>query len=425
MTGAALVILRPISHSRQIAFQPGARVNFAALKSANFRTYVGGSLLGLLSLWMQRVTSGWLAWDLTGSASFVGLVALVQFAPAIFLSPVLGVWADRLNVKRSAITVQSLNFLVALSFWAVVAAGWLSPVVLIALTTVAGVTAAASHPVRMSLTPRLVKRELIGSVVTIVAINFNVARLIGPALGGLLIGLYGVETTLFVQAALYVPFLIALSRVTLRPRRDSGSAGEPFFRALTSGFHHVWRTPVIWRAMVTAGVLSVIARGTLEILPPLADGVFQRGAEGLGVLLSATGIGALIGGVFKGVLPAQEPGQIPKLSLAFVLLGLALVPVLGRVQVWEMALLVVAAMAFVTTLTAISMQTAIQLVLEDDMRGRVMSLWAVVAAGGSALGAGALGLMADVLGYPDTLFWAGVTACVGLAGYFAYFLGQR
>lgn len=400
-------------------------MNFAALKSPNFRTYVSGSLMGLLSLWMHRVTSGWLAWDLTGSASFVGLIALVQFAPAIVLSPLFGVWADRLDIKRSAITVQSLNFLVSLSFWIVFALGWLNPVLLVGLTTVAGITAAASHPVRMSLTPRLVKRELIGSVVTIVAINFNVARLVGPALGGLLIGLFGVATTLFVQAALYVPFLIILTRLTLRPRRDSGSAGEPFSKALTSGFRHVWCTPVIWRAMVTAGVLSVIARGTLEILPPLADGVFQRGAEGLGVLLSATGIGALIGGVFKGFLPAQEPGQIPKLSLGFVLVGLALVPVLGQVEVWELALVTVAAMAFVTTLTAISMQTAIQLVLEDDMRGRVMSLWAVVAAGGSALGAGVLGVTADVIGYADTLFWAGTTASIGLAGYFAYILGQR
>lgn len=400
-------------------------MNFAALKSQNFRTYVGGSLLGLLSLWMQRVTSGWLAWDLTGSASFVGLVALVQFAPAIFLSPIFGVWADRLDVKRSALIVQSLNFLVAVGFWIVVLQGWLTPVLMVGLTLASGITAAASHPIRMSLTPRLVKRELIGSVVTIVAINFNVARMAGPALGGALIGLFGVATALFVQALLYVPFLIVLSRLTLRPRRDTGSAGEPFFQALATGFNHVWRTPVIWRAMVTAGVLSLVARGTLEILPPLADGVFERGAEGLGILLSATGIGALVGGVFKGFLKPQEPGQIPVLSLIFVLIGLGLVPVLGAVRVWELALLTAAGMAFVTTMTAISMQTAIQLVLEDDMRGRVMSLWAVVAAGGSALGAGVLGVMADLVGYPNTLFWAGTCAGLGLATYFAYIWGQR
>lgn len=400
-------------------------MNFAALKSPNFRTYVGGSLLGLLSLWMLRVTSGWLAWDLTGSASFVGLVALVQFAPAIFLSPLFGVWADRLNVLRAAQTVQTLNLLVSALFWGVVTLGWLTPVLMVGLTLVSGILAAASHPVRMSLTPRLVPKELIGSVVNIVAINFNVARMVGPALGGLLIAVFGVGTALFVQTALYVPFIVALTQITLRPRRDTGSAGEPFFQALATGFMHVWHTPVIWRAMVIAGVVSVVARGTLEILPPLADGIFERGASGLGVLMSATGVGAIVGGVFKGLLPPQQPDQIPRLSLVFVILGLGFVPLLGAVKIWELALVVVAGMAFVTTLTAISMQTAIQLVLQDDMRGRVMSLWAVVAAGGSAVGAGLLGVSADILGYPDTLFWAGTMAAIAMGIYFAFIAAQK
>ncbi|SHI47057.1 Predicted arabinose efflux permease, MFS family [Shimia gijangensis] len=400
-------------------------MNFAALKSPNFRTYISGSFMGLLSLWMQRVTSGWLAWDLTNSASFVGLVALLQFAPAILLSPLFGVWADRLNVKRSAVTVQSLNCLIAVAFFAVAALGWLTPFWMGVLSLASGIAAAASHPVRMSLTPRLVERDLIGSVVNIVAINFNVARMLGPALGGLSIGVFGVTVTLFIQALLYVPYVYVLTRLTLRPRRDTGSASEPFFHALAAGFRHVWTTPVIWRAMVIVAVLSLVARGTLEILPPLADGIFDRGASGLGVLLSATGAGAIIGGVFKGFLPPQEPERIPRLSLAFVLLGLGLVPVLGAVRIWEVALIVVAGMAFVTTLTAISMQTAIQIVLEDDMRGRVMSLWAVVAAGGSALGAGILGVLADVLGYELTLFWAGSGAAVCLTAYFVYIFAQR
>ena len=381
--------------------------------------------MGLLSLWMQRVTSGWLAWDLTGSASFVGLVALMQFAPAIFLSPLFGVWADRLNTKRAAIVVQSVNFLIAVAFFGVVALGWLTPIWMIILSLATGIAASASHPIRMTLSPRLVTRDLIGSVVNIVAINFNVARLAGPALGGLLIATVGVTTTLFVQAVFYLPYVFALTLLTLRPRRETSTTPEPFSTALAAGFHHVWRSQVIWRAMVTVAVLSLVARGTLEILPPLADGVFERGPEGLGVLLSATGVGALIGGVFKGFLSPQQPDEIPRLTLAFVLLGLGLVPLLGAVSIWELALGVAAAMAFVTTLTAISMQTAIQLVLEDEMRGRVMSLWAVVAAGGSALGAGILGLLADVFGYTDTLFWTGGISAVGMALYFGFVAAKR
>lgn len=400
-------------------------MNFAALTSANFRIYVGGSFLGLLSLWMQRVTSGWLAWDLTGSTGFVGLVAMMQFAPSIVLSPLFGVWADRLNLKRTALTVQMLNLAIALAFFAAAALGKLTPVLILTLVLASGITSAANHPVRMSLTPRLVRRDLIGSVVNLVAINFNVARMVGPALGGLLIAWHGVSVALFVQAALYVPYVLALSRLTLRPRRDNPSGHEPFFRALVSGFRHVWQTPVIWRAMVIVAVLSPVARGTLELLPPLADGVFGRGAGGLGTMLSATGIGAVLGGLFKGFLPAQRPDHLPRLTLGFVLVGLTLVPLLGVVRIWELALLIVGGLAFVTTLVAISMQTAIQLSLQDDMRGRVMSLWAVVAAGGSALGAGLLGLLAEAFGFGATLFAAGAGAGLGLGLYFAFILAQR
>ncbi|WP_372884818.1 MFS transporter [Shimia sp.] len=400
-------------------------MNFAALKSANFRIYLGGSFLGLLSLWMQRVTSGWLAWEMTGSTSFVGLVAMVQFAPSIVLSPLFGVWADRLNLKRAALAVQGVNLAIALGFLALAALGGLTPLPLVLLSLFSGITAAANHPVRMSLTPRLVRRERIGSVVNLVAINFNVGRMVGPALGGALIAKAGIVPALAVQAALYLPYVLALTRLTLRPRRDAGLDHAPFFRALAGGLRHVWQTPLIWRAMVIVAVLSPVARGTLEILPPLADGVFGRGAGGLGTMLSTAGIGAVLGGLTKGLLPPQTPGRMPWLSLVFVLIGLALVPLLGVVRVWEQALAIVGGLAFVTTLVAISMQTAIQLELDDDMRGRVMSLWAVVAAGGSALGAGILGLLADAFGYGATLLGAGSAAGAGLGLYFAFIAARR
>lgn len=392
-------------------------VNLAALKSANFRTYVSGSIFGLLAIWMQRVTVGWIAWDLTGSSSFVGLIAFVQFAPAIVLSPLFGVWVDRVDVKRATFLIQLVNFAVMFAFYVFFAVGWLAPVTMIVLTLISGIALAANHPMRMSLAPRLVRRELVGSVVAIVAINFNVARTLGPAIGGVMIGTIGVATTLLVQAILFLPFLVALLRLEVRPRRDTATDPGSFFEALRQGLAHVWRTPVIWRAMVIGGALATIARGALEILPPLADGVFQRGPEGLGVLLTATGLGAVVGGFFKAALPPQAPGRIPNITISAIVVGLLMVSALGAAPGWMLALTVAAAIAFVTTLSAISMQTAIQMELEDDMRGRVMSLWAVVVAGGSAIGAWALGVLADLIGFQETLFWAGILSAAGLTLY--------
>ena len=392
-------------------------MNLAALRSANFRTYVTGSIFALLAIWMQRVTIGWIAWDMTGSSSFVGLVALVQFSPAIVLSPLFGVWVDRLDVQRAIIVVQGVNFGVMAGFFGFYVMGWLTPVTMIVLTLISGIALAANHPMRMSLSPRLVPRGMVASVVTIVAINFNVARTLGPALGGVLIAWLGVGATLLVQAVLIVPFIFALGRLEVRPSRKEGVSQEPFGKALGLGLLQVWNNAVIWRAMMIGGALATVARGVLEILPPLADGVFQRGPEGLGVLLTATGLGAVCGGFFKAVLPPQSPGSVPILTQVVIVLGLLMVAALGAVSAWPVALGIAAGIAFVTTLSAISMQTAIQMELEDDMRGRVMSLWAVVVAGGASIGAGALGIAADIIGFQETLVFAGLVASAGLGLY--------
>ncbi len=392
-------------------------MNLAALRSANFRTYVTGSIFALLAIWMQRVTIGWIAWDMTGSSSFVGLVALVQFSPAIVLSPLFGVWVDRLDVQRAIIVVQGVNFGVMAGFFGFYVLGWLTPVTMIVLTLISGIALAANHPMRMSLSPRLVPRGMVASVVTIVAINFNVARTLGPALGGVLIAWLGIGATLLIQAVLFLPFIFALGRLEVRPSRKEGASQEPFGKALGLGLLQVWNNVVIWRAIVIGGALATVARGVLEILPPLADGVFQRGPEGLGILLTATGLGAVCGGFFKAVLPPQSPGNVPLLTQVVIVLGLLMVAALGAVSAWPVALGIGAGIAFVTTLSAISMQTAIQMELEDDMRGRVMSLWAVVVAGGASIGAGALGIAADIFGFQETLVFAGLVASVGLGLY--------
>ena len=392
-------------------------MNLGALKSRNFRAYVFGAAFGLLAIWMQRITIGWLAWEMTESASFVGAVAFLLFAPSIVLSPLFGVWVDRWRVKHTMLVLQSINAVLSAVLWAVVALGWATPFLIALITLLIGMVIAANHPVRMALTPRLVRREYLGSVVTIVAINFNIARMVGPAVGGFLIAVIGVAETLFVQTLLFGPYLFVIARLTLRPRRDSGSAQEPFFKALGAGVRYVWQTDTVREAMFIAGVLALVARGALEVLPPLADGVFERGADGLGVLMSVTGVGAILGGFSQAALPPQEPGRLPLTTRLAIVFGLMLVAVLGLSPTWEVALAVAAGMSFVTTVTAISTQTAIQLDLEDDMRGRVMSLWAVIAAGGSALGAGAMGVLADWLGYQTALVWTGSFAALGVAAY--------
>lgn len=382
-------------------------MNMSALSFRDFRIYLGGNIFALHALWMQRVTIGWIAWNLTSSASFVGFVAFVNFAPTMITGPLFGVLIDRVRVTQAAKVTQTLLFMLALAFYLCFSFGVLNTVVLSVLSGLSGIVASAHNPVRMSLAPRLVDRGSVASVVTIVAINFNLARLTGPALGGWVIAVWGVETALLVQTLFYLPFIFAISFLRPRERPASTTEIEPFLSALKAGVRHVLANPLIRHALLVTGLFAFLIRGTLEILPVLADGVFDKGAGGLGILTSSAGLGALVAGMTKAFMPGQIAGHLPKPALASALVGIALVPLVGLSNSWELTLGLIACLGFSGTMSGISMQTAIQIDLDDDLRGRVMSLWVMVGIGAAATGAIVLGFLADQLGFSLALSLTG------------------
>ena len=374
-------------------------MNLSALSFRDFRIYLGGNLFASNALWMQRVTIGWLAWDLTSSATFVGFVAFINFAPSMIIGPFFGVLIDRVRIKQAAKVTQLLSFMLALGFYLFFTFGILNEVVLSVLSGFSGLVVSAHTPVRMSLAPRLVDRTSVASVITIGAINFNLARLTGPALGGWLIAVWGVSLALLVQMLCYLPFLFAIGLLRPRERLSSGVKDEAFFSALNSGIRHVLKSPFICRALLITALYSFLIRGILEILPVIADGLFNKGAAGLGLLTSSAGFGALLAGMTKALMPGQTSGELPKYVLASALVGIALVSLLGLSNSWGFTLICISYLGFSSTLSGISIQTAIQIDLDDSLRGRVMSLWTMVGIGATAMGAIALGGLADYIGF--------------------------
>ena len=366
-------------------------MNLSALGFRDFRIYIGGNIFALNALWMQRVTIGWIAWDLTASASFVGFIAFVNFAPTMITGPLFGVLIDRVRVKQAAKVTQLLLFAIAMAFYLCFRFDALNVVVLSILSGLSGLVASAHNPVRMSLAPRLVDLDSVASVITIAAINFNLARLTGPALGGWIIAGWGVGTALLIQTLCYLPFIFAISLLRPRERSSSKSIQEPFFGALIAGFRHVKHHAHIGQALCVTGLFAFIIRGTLEILPVVADGVFNKGAAGLGLLTSSAGLGALCAGMTKAFLPGQIAGRLPRPALISALVGIGLVPVVGLSHSWQLTLGLIAGLGYTATIAGISMQTAIQIDLDDDLRGRVMSLWVMVGIGAAAAGAITLG----------------------------------
>ena len=390
-------------------------MNLSALKFRDFRIYLGGNLFAVNALWMQRVTIGWIAWDLTSSATFVGFIAFVNFAPAMVIGPFFGVLVDRMRITQVAKLTQILLLIISLGFYLFFTFGILDEILLSFLSFFSGLVTSAHNPVRLSLAPRLVNRASVASVVSIVAINFNLARLTGPAIGGWLIAGWGISTALLVQTFFYLPFIFAIS--LLRPRERSSSIinNEPFIAAFQNGVEYALANTLIRQAFLVTALYAFLIRGTLEILPVIADGVFSRGAAGLGLLTSSAGFGALIAGVIKAFTPSQLVRELPKFALASALLGIGLLPMVGLSNSWNLTLLCISYLGFAGTLAGISVQTAIQIDLDDDFRGRVMSLWTMVSIGATATGAIILGGLADHIGISLAFSLAGGLGTVLLA----------
>lgn len=387
-------------------------MNLIALKSPSFRLYFIGGLFAVNGLWIMRILIGWMAWNLTGSASFVGLVAALSLLPIFLTGPFFGVLIDRTNIIRAALGTNSSMIACIVILLAIHMSGQLSPSLLSAIAVAIGIVSSAHHPVRMSLAPRLVQKEHVGSVVALAALNFNTARMISPALGGIIIDQFGITSALIISMLFYLPSLMIVP--FLQPRiPQSPKSKEPFVTALKNGINYLWHRPELRLVLFMTALMALSIRGTTEILPVVADGLFNKGAVGLGQLGSAVGAGAVISAIIKAFGPVRT-AKIMSLPTVFIMsVGILSVTVFGNSSVWNITLIAGATLGFASTYLGVNLQSAIQADLPDNMRGRVMSIWIVVATGASALGAFTIGIATETLGLPVST-WLLTGTCLAL-----------
>ncbi|QDL92644.1 MFS transporter [Paroceanicella profunda] len=377
---------------------------FVALRHTQYRHYITATIFALHGSWIQRIILGWLAWDLSGRSGFVGLIAFLLFGPAMITGPFFGVWADRVDLRRAALVIQVLITLLTGAVLLTFQAGLLSAPLLAGFALSIGVVNSAYHPVRMAFSPTLVSREDIPNTVAIGSLAFNLARILGPAIGGWLIATGGPLMALTVDFLCYLPLIATLCVLRPEPRRPEPGPAPGVLAALADGVRHAAANRTIRLAILLTGIYSLIGRGVLEILPAIADGVFHQGAAGLGQITAASGLGALCAAAFQMWRSTQATGaDIPRSAVLACGAGLVLVLLLGQGEGWGTALAIAALLGATGTMVGIGMQVAIQMGLPDRYRGRVMSLWSLVGIGGSALGALLLGWLVDLMGLEAAL----------------------
>lgn len=368
-----------------------------ALSHRNAKIFFGASLTAWTGLWMHRIAITWLAWELTGSAFWVGVVAFCDLAPAVIVSPLAGAVADRADRVRMTMLSQAVIGMNAALTAALVATGTMSIGLLLLLETIAGTAASFAQPARQSLMPGLVPLADLPAAVALNSLTFNVARFIGPALAAPIVAFAGVWPAVAGNALAYLfaTLTTPMLRVAASDRRGH-AATTSLFGEMIEGLRYVVRHPGLGRILGFAAVAALLLRGVQEILPPYVERLFGRGAESLALLTAAFGVGALVAG-----LSVAARGRLAGTTrLAVLGVGALALATAGFVATgwFPFGVACAALMGAAGSMHGISCQTLAQSASDPAMRGRVLSLWGLITRACPALGALILGGAGELFG---------------------------
>ncbi len=388
---------------------------FRSLRYRNFRLFFSGQIVSLMGTWIQRTALFWLVYRQTSSPKLVGLTGFCQFVPIFVISPFAGLLADRMDRRRLVMACQVLGLVQALALGALALADRAGLEAVLVLSLALGVINAFDVPARQSLFVSLIdERQDLNNAIALNSAMFNAARLVGPAVSGFLISAVGEGWCFVLNAASFVPVIWGLWAMRL-PERAPGSGGQGKMEGLKAGFLHAFRSPVI-RPMILFLALVSLAGPYAVLLPMMARDVLGGGPNTYGFLLAAAGGGALCGAFYmawrRGVAGL---GRV--IVVASFCFGLGLLLLSVSRTLW-MALAVLGLVGFGLMVQVAASNTFIQSVVDDAMRGRVMSLYALSLLGMVPFGNLIGGYLGEHVGLTPTLVGGG-TVCLAAATLFS------
>jgi MFS family permease len=383
------------------------RVTFAALAVPNYRRYIAGQSVSLIGTWMQMAAQSWLVLSLTGSATTLGVIVALQTLPVLLLGPYGGVVADRIDKRRLMVALQIAMGVQALILGLLTITHSVRLWEIGALAALLGLNNAFENPARQSFMLELVGSESLRNAVTLNSVLVNVARVIGPAVAGVLIATVGEGPCFLLNAASFVAVvtsLVTLDRTAINPSPPSGR--EP--GQLREGLRYVKRTPELGVPLAMMALAGALAYEFQVTLPVMAREGLHVGATGFGFMTSAMGVGAVIGGLF---VATKGRTGLPTLVLAasafgVVLLLASVAPSLPT-ELVALALAGGASISFMSTANS-----TLQLSAAPSMRGRVMALWFVAFQGSTPIGGPIVGWVMAQAGARAGLGLGGITCLV-------------
>ncbi len=391
------------------------QVALRALRHRNFQLFFGGQLISLIGTWMQSVAQSWLVYRLTGSALLLGSVGFASQIPVFLFAPLGGITADRFNRRHIVIGTQVASMLLAFILAALTLLHRVQVWHVFVLAALLGVVNAFDIPGRQSFLVDMVGKEDLMNAIALNSSMFNGARVIGPAIAGILVAKIGEGWCFFANAVSYIAVIIGLlmMKVLSRPRASMASPLEH----MMEGFRFVNRTAPIRALLLLLGLVSLVGMPYVVLMPIFADKILHGGAQGLGILMGATGVGALLGALTLAFREGVK-GLGRWVALCCAGFGASLVVFAVSHTFWISVILLLP-VGYTMMLQMACSNTLIQVMVPDALRGRVMAVYSMMFMGMAPIGALLGGALADHLGAQLTVAIGGVASVIGAVWFWA------
>jgi MFS family permease len=382
---------------------------FRALKHRNFQLFFSGQLISLIGTWMQNVAQSWLVYKLTGSSLLLGSVGFASQFPVFLASPLGGIVADRHNRQKVVIGTQTASMILAFILAGLTLANRITIPEIFVLAALLGIVNAFDIPGRQAFLVEMVGKEDLINAIALNSSMFNGARIIGPAIAGILVAKIGEGWCFLANAISYIAVIIGLFMMRVE-RRHQPPSGSPI-EHIKEGFRFVRDTEPIRALLLLLGLVSLVAMPYTVLMPIFADRILHGGARGLGILMGATGVGALLGALTLATRTGVY-GLGRWVSLSCAGFGVSLIAFSLSRHFWLSTALLVP-VGFCMMLQMSSSNTLIQAMVPDHLRGRVMSVYSMMFMGMAPFGALFGGVVADKLGAPLAVSMGGIAAIGG------------
>ncbi len=377
----------------------------AALRVPAFAWYWSGQLVSVIGTWSQVVAVSWLVLDLTHSAIALGTITLLQTLPILAFALPGGVIADRVPRRRLLIATQAALAAQAIALGLLVALHLATLWEIGLLSFVLGTANALNGPAQQAFVPELVGRDLVPDAVALNSVQFNTARMIGGAAGGLAVAAWGVSGALFFNAATFLPILVVLMVIRAAHPAPPPAARASVLADLRAGLGYALRTKPVRRVVLVLGVVGLLGYNWQVAVPLIARFMLHRQVTGYGALMSALGAGSLAAAI---LLARDQRASEHRLMAGAVALGAVLVA-LGLSYSYPASLALLAVGGFAGLVATITANTRLQMLTPDELRGRVMGIYVLLMGGTTPIGAFAFGEIAGHLSTGDALIAFGAT----------------